>query len=154
VVKEFEPGHADESNEARRKAVEWLLGSSFLGLAFIICFPLLNILIPPKRTSEKNELIEVGPEGSVGDGSPKTVMGSDGVPIIVFLADGALKALEKKCPHLGCMVDVASNELDCPCHGARFTFDGKLIAGPSPRDLKQYKVVIREGKIFVGAEVS
>jgi len=80
-------------------------------------------------------------------------MGNDGVPIIVFSAQGALTALEKKCPHLGCMVELKPSELDCPCHGAKFTFEGKLIAGPSPRGLKKYMVTTQEGKIFVGAEI-
>ena len=141
-------------NPERRKAVEWLLGGAFLGLAFIISFPLLNILIPPKRTSEKDELIEVGPDGSIEDGQSKTVMGGDGVPIIVFTNQGTLVALQKKCPHLGCMVDLGKGELDCPCHGARFTLDGHLISGPAPTGLKAYKVIVKEGKIFVGGAIA
>jgi len=69
------------------------------------------------------------------------------------MASGELRALEKKCPHLGCMVDLAKDELDCPCHGARFTLDGKLITGPSPRGLKRYEVVARDGTIYVGMEL-
>lgn len=43
-----------------------------------------------------------------------------------------------KCKHLGC--ELSWNSLDktwdCPCHGSRYTFDGKLIYGPSKKDLK------------------
>ena len=145
---EIEPADPD-----RRKLFENLLGFGFLGVTFVVAFPLINVFVPPKRTSEKNELIEVAPEGTISAGSSKDVMGADGVPIIVFSLDGELIALEKKCPHLGCMVELVGNELDCPCHGARFTSEGKLIKGPSPRDLKRYSVHIREGKVFVGGEM-
>jgi len=43
-----------------------------------------------------------------------------------------------KCRHLGC--ELSWNNLDktwdCPCHGSRYTFEGKLIYGPSKKDLK------------------
>ena len=44
-----------------------------------------------------------------------------------------------KCMHLGC--ELSWNNLDktwdCPCHGSRYTFEGKLIYGPSKKDLKK-----------------
>ncbi len=144
----------EPADPAKRRLFENLLGLGFLGVTFVVAFPLVNVFTPPKRTSEKNELIEVGPEGSIADGTSKDVMGANGVPIIVFGKGGDLIALEKKCPHLGCMVELAGDELDCPCHGARFTSEGKLIKGPSPRGLKRYSVHVREGKIFVGSEIS
>lgn len=45
-----------------------------------------------------------------------------------------------KCMHLGC--ELSWNNLDktwdCPCHGSRYTYDGKLIYGPSKKDLKKF----------------
>lgn len=56
--------------------------------------------------------------------------------------DGALHAVSAKCSHLG--AELAYNELektwDCPCHGARFTRDGKVICVPALHDLE--KIVI------------
>lgn len=44
-----------------------------------------------------------------------------------------------KCMHLGCELtwNALDKTWDCPCHGSRYTFDGKLIYGPSKRDLKR-----------------
>ncbi len=46
-----------------------------------------------------------------------------------------------KCRHLGC--ELSWNNLDetwdCPCHGSRYTYDGKLIYGPSKKNLKNLK---------------
>ena len=42
-----------------------------------------------------------------------------------------------KCPHLGCQLHWNADELtwDCPCHGSRFDYEGRLIGGPATKDL-------------------
>ena len=44
----------------------------------------------------------------------------------------------RRCPHLGCALkwNAAEHTWDCPCHGSRFTRDGKLIDNPATKDLK------------------
>jgi Rieske Fe-S protein len=41
------------------------------------------------------------------------------------------------CTHMDCIVDFNKEEKswDCPCHGSRFSFDGKVIEGPAIFDL-------------------
>ncbi len=43
-----------------------------------------------------------------------------------------------RCPHLGCALryNKAEHSWDCPCHGSRFTEDGKLINNPAMDDKK------------------
>lgn len=45
---------------------------------------------------------------------------------------------QKRCPHLGCALkwNAYEHTWDCPCHGSRFTEDGKLIDNPATGDLK------------------
>lgn len=42
-----------------------------------------------------------------------------------------------RCPHMGCALkyNPQDHSWDCPCHGSRFTSDGKLIDNPSTDDL-------------------
>jgi len=42
-----------------------------------------------------------------------------------------------RCPHLGCALkwNPQEHSWDCPCHGSRFTEDGKLIDNPATGDL-------------------
>jgi glycine/D-amino acid oxidase-like deaminating enzyme/nitrite reductase/ring-hydroxylating ferredoxin subunit len=46
---------------------------------------------------------------------------------------GRLHKCSAVCPHLGCTVSWNSTERtwDCPCHGSRFTPDGKQLNGPA-----------------------
>ena len=44
---------------------------------------------------------------------------------------------KKCCGHLGCKMEFneTTSEWECPCHGSRFEKDGKLIDGPSIKDI-------------------
>lgn len=141
---------------SRKRFLDLLLGVGGVGVAFVTAYPLLNYMVPPKRTVEGGDWVDAGPLDGLKAAHSKDIMASTGVPVIVVSTEGdKVVALEKKCPHLGCMVTLAGKELDCPCHGAKFTLDGSLISGPAPRGLKQYKAETRaNGHVFVGKEVS
>jgi glycine/D-amino acid oxidase-like deaminating enzyme/nitrite reductase/ring-hydroxylating ferredoxin subunit len=54
-------------------------------------------------------------------------------------ADGELKLVDAVCTHMGCLVrwNTAERTWDCPCHGSRFTVDGKVIGGPAEEPLER-----------------
>ena len=51
---------------------------------------------------------------------------------------GLLTPTAPRCPHLGCALKYnrAEHTWDCPCHGSRFTEEGKLINNPATDDKK------------------
>ena len=51
--------------------------------------------------------------------------------------DGKEFIVSTKCPHLGCQLGWNADELtwDCPCHGSRFDYKGRLIGSPATKDL-------------------
>jgi glycine/D-amino acid oxidase-like deaminating enzyme/nitrite reductase/ring-hydroxylating ferredoxin subunit len=51
-----------------------------------------------------------------------------------------LHIVTAECTHLKCTIGWNSDEKtwDCPCHGSRFTFGGKVINGPANKDLLSY----------------
>ncbi|MGZ3862249.1 MAG: FAD-dependent oxidoreductase [Bacteroidia bacterium] len=54
--------------------------------------------------------------------------------------DDTLHIVSSACTHLKCTVKWNNSEKswDCPCHGSRFTYDGKVINGPANEDLQHY----------------
>lgn len=60
-------------------------------------------------------------------------------PIAVYRdSAGKLHTRSAVCVHLGCIVHWNDEEktFDCPCHGSRFTYEGKVINGPANKDLE------------------
>ena len=62
------------------------------------------------------------------------------------LGENLLEALKnilsfspKRCPHMGCALkwNPQEHSWDCPCHGSRFTQEGRLIDNPATGDLKK-----------------
>jgi glycine/D-amino acid oxidase-like deaminating enzyme/nitrite reductase/ring-hydroxylating ferredoxin subunit len=52
---------------------------------------------------------------------------------------GALHAVSAVCTHLQCIVrwNDAERSWDCPCHGSRFDFEGRVVQGPAVADLSR-----------------
>lgn len=49
---------------------------------------------------------------------------------IIIKKNGRKHCVSKKCTHQGCLVSIVDKKLVCPCHGARFSLDGKVEKGP------------------------
>jgi len=57
---------------------------------------------------------------------------------------GSQEAISLTCTHQGCTVHKAEDgKFKCPCHGAVFAADGKVLKGPAKRDLAKFQVVQR-----------
>ncbi|MGF1491498.1 MAG: FAD-dependent oxidoreductase [Microcoleaceae cyanobacterium] len=55
-------------------------------------------------------------------------------------------ALSLTCTHQGCTVKPsADGSFHCPCHGAVYDAQGKVISGPARRDLEQFTVLQNQG---------
>ncbi|QAY66144.1 ubiquinol-cytochrome c reductase iron-sulfur subunit [Paenibacillus protaetiae] len=67
--------------------------------------------------------------------------------------DNGIFALSPVCKHLGCTIawnTLGKHEYNCPCHGARYTVDGKNLA-VAPKPLDEYEVKIENGFVYLGS---
>jgi Rieske Fe-S protein len=55
---------------------------------------------------------------------------------------GTLHAISPVCTHMKCSVawNIAEKSWDCPCHGARYSFEGEVLNGPASRNLEPVEV--------------
>ncbi|HUR50175.1 MAG TPA: Rieske 2Fe-2S domain-containing protein [Acidimicrobiales bacterium] len=62
-----------------------------------------------------------------------------------------INALYQKCPHLGCRVPSceSSQWFECPCHGSKYNQVGEKKAGPAPRGMDRFPVLIDGGQVIV-----
>ena len=75
----------------------------------------------------------------LGPGTGKVVE-VDGQKIAAYKdMEDKVHALNPVCAHAGCIVGWNAAELswDCPCHGARFDIDGKILTGPATKVLQK-----------------
>jgi glycine/D-amino acid oxidase-like deaminating enzyme/nitrite reductase/ring-hydroxylating ferredoxin subunit len=82
---------------------------------------------------------------SLDDLQPGTggIFAGDEGKIAVYRDEGGeLHACSPVCAHLACDVawNVAEKTWDCPCHGSRFSPEGKVINGPAVRDLRPVSI--------------
>jgi hypothetical protein len=75
---------------------------------------------------------------SLSPGEGKVVRFNDEKIALCKDRKGALHAIHSVCKHLGCTVawNNAEQSWDCPCHGARYSVDGKVLNGPADKDLE------------------
>lgn len=86
---------------------------------------------------EVSKIAELGTAGGIVAVLPEGMR----KPLLVMRLEGEqFRVLSSKCTHLGCTVrwDNEEQSLRCPCHGSRFSDDGKPTRGPAKEPLASY----------------
>lgn len=109
----------------------------------------IRFLVPPSE--RRTEQVLLGRLGDLKVGASRTLENVHGNDLIAIrLGEREIKVFSAICTHLGCRVQwdpVAGNFL-CPCHMGRFDTTGKVIAGPPPRPLPSFPVLIEGDNVF------
>lgn len=119
----------------------WLISIGFLmvdiaGITFLFALPRF-------KEGEFGGVFTLGTAGDLPPTGP-TPINYPKVKIWFSNTETGMKALYKVCTHLGCLYNWQEQETRfiCPCHGSEFEPDGDYIAGPAPRDLDQFVIVV------------
>lgn len=143
-----------EHKKSRRAFLAILSGVGVMWAALVAAFPILKYL------SFKSEGDMFGEDGlalvdklTVEDVA-KAGMGKNalcgGTGVIVFRnTEGILKAFNSKCTHAGCNVAYEGDRIFCNCHGGVYDLNGVNVAGPPPRPLTEYDVLVKDEQIFL-----
>ncbi len=104
----------------------------FIGTNISVAKELLSGRISRPKSMKPSDLKE-------GEGR---ILNVDGKKVAAYKDEnGKLYTVSSVCVHLGCQVswNNAEKTWDCPCHGSRYRYDGKVIHAPALRNLKEYK---------------
>lgn len=58
-------------------------------------------------------------------------------------------AVLMECTHKQCEVRPTGTVLTCPCHGAEFSFSGKVLKEPAEKDLRLFETSSDETTVFI-----
>ncbi|HEX7561244.1 MAG TPA: FAD-dependent oxidoreductase, partial [Candidatus Humimicrobiaceae bacterium] len=83
---------------------------------------------------------------NISPGTGKIIVIS-GIKVAVYKNDeGDGYFLKPLCPHMGCLLrfNTAEKSWDCPCHGSRFSYDGKVLNSPAFEDLEILSLYMKD----------
>lgn len=78
-----------------------------------------------------------------------------GEPVALYDIDGEVLATSDVCPHAYCLLSenadvVNGDEVECSCHGSRFSIrTGKNLNPPASDDLPTFRTEVRDLEVFV-----
>lgn len=64
------------------------------------------------------------------------------IPAVLVSSETGFTALSLVCTHLGCTVESTGDGFRCPCHGSRYSEQGRVERGPARQNLQQLRVEV------------
>jgi Rieske Fe-S protein len=148
----MEPGKKEESEvSGKRDFLKIILGGSLVMWLGSVLYPILAYLKPPVQAEVEVTSVRVGSISDVENDSGMIVRFGNKPVILVRLPGGEFRAFEATCTHLDCTVQYRKDlqMIWCACHNGRYDLTGRNIAGPPPRPLTQFRVVVKNDELFV-----
>jgi glycine/D-amino acid oxidase-like deaminating enzyme/nitrite reductase/ring-hydroxylating ferredoxin subunit len=113
--------------------------SRFKPVTSAVDFVKENLNVVKEFMADRINTPEIDDLKAIAEGSGSVVKWK-GERVAIHKAEGgAIYACSPVCTHMGCIVhwNDAERSWDCPCHGSRFNYDGKVIQGPANEDLEK-----------------
>ncbi len=135
----------------RKEFLSYIISISGATLAGSILFPILKYITPPKGTDVDVSQVIAAKVGELSINSAKIFRFGNKPAILVNTPQGVFKAFTAVCTHLNCTVQYLNEAsyIWCACHNGKFDLNGKVISGPPPRPLEEYKVNVVGQDIIV-----
>lgn len=101
-----------------------------------------NLTVGANFTADWARSLLADEEAVLRAGEGEVVRTDDGPVGVSRSTSGELNAVSAICPHMKCVLRWNDGEAswDCPCHGSRFTPEGRVLDGPAIEDLPRREV--------------
>ncbi len=135
----------------KRDFLKYVLGGGLLAWLAAVLYPVVVYLKPPKQAEVEVTSVKVGKAKDIEKDSGTIVRFGSKPVILVRTAGGEFKAFSATCTHLDCTVQYRKDlgMIWCACHNGRYDLSGRNVAGPPPRPLEEYRVVVQGDEVFV-----
>ena len=139
------------TQQHKRDFLKLVLGGGLLAWVGAVLYPVFSYLKPPKQAEVEVTSVKVGKVDAIEKDSGTIVRFGSKPVILLRTADGEFHAFSATCTHLDCTVQYRKDMgvIWCACHNGKYDFTGRNIAGPPPRPLDEYRVVVQGGDVFV-----
>lgn len=139
------------SDKGKRDFLKYALGGGLIAWAASIVYPLFAYLKPPKQAEVEVSSVKVGKLSAIEKDSGAIVRFGNKPVILIRTPNGELRAFSATCTHLDCTVQYRKDfgVIWCACHNGKYDFNGRNIAGPPPRPLDEFRVVVQGEEVFV-----
>ena len=138
-------------DESKRSFLKYILGGGLLAWLATVLYPLFAYLKPPKQAEVEVTSVKVGKLQEIAKESGQIIKFGNKPVILIRTADGEFKAFSATCTHLDCTVQFRKDMgvIWCACHNGKYDLTGRNIAGPPPRPLDPYRVVVQGDEVFI-----
>ncbi len=149
MAHEHEHDHSHEPvSNGRRRFCQMCIGGAAAITVGTVVYPIVAFLKLPMRVGESKP-VEIELERlTVGQAYYADFQGQQ---VIVVMAEDGPRVFNASCTHLGCNVvwDTAHGNFHCPCHGAVFSGEGKVVSGPVSTPLREVPFEVKNGTLII-----
>ncbi len=140
-----------QQQTTKRDFLKYLLGGGLVAWTASVLYPLLAYLKPPKQAEVEVTSVKVGKLNDIEKDSGTIVRFGNKPVILVRLTNGELRAFSATCTHLDCTVQYRKDMglIWCACHNGKYDLNGRNVAGPPPRPLDEFRVVVQGEDVLI-----
>jgi len=134
----------------RRKFLFAMLGGLGALIAAAAAWPVFRFLAPMAAGGSSDKVVV--PRSGVPQGKAHCFQYHGKPAVVLQPLPGKFVALSAVCTHLGCVIawQEKAAEFQCPCHGGRFSPEGKVLGGPPPAPLESFVVELDGDQLKIG----